>query len=150
MEPVATYTPPAPEVAPPPPPPPPAPPAPPQAFVRVYFDYDSAVLSAEAKRGLDANLQLLKEYPELRLEVQGHCDERGSTEYNLALGDRRANAVRKYLKAAGIAASRVKIISYGEERPLRPGESEDSWSQNRRAEFVVEGGDPNKVVGSGR
>ncbi|HNC98151.1 MAG TPA: OmpA family protein, partial [Myxococcota bacterium] len=76
MEPVATYTPPAPEVAPPPPPPPPAPPAPPQAFVRVYFDYDSAVLSAEAKRGLDANLQLLKEYPELRLEVQGHCDER--------------------------------------------------------------------------
>lgn len=119
-----------------------------QNFTRVNFDYDSAALTVSAKQALDENIRLLREHPDVRIKVQGHCDERGTTEYNLSLGDRRASAVRKYLIAAGIAPSRVETISYGEEKPLIPGTGEDVWAQNRRAEFQVTSGDLSHTVGT--
>ncbi len=82
-------------------------------------------------------MTVLREYADLTLRIEGHCDERGSNEYNLALGQRRAEAVRRYLLSYGLDASRFNTISYGEERPLVRASSEDAWSQNRRSEFAV-------------
>jgi len=130
----------------PPPPPTLTPPPPPQKavqrFQQVYFDLDGASLDASDKAALNANIAVLQAYAEMKIEVQGHCDERGTTEYNMALGERRASAVRSYLTSNGIAGSRIKTVSYGKERPLSQGSDEGSWSQNRRAEFkVLSGGD---------
>jgi peptidoglycan-associated lipoprotein len=99
----------------------------------VYFDYDQSSLSSEAQATLDRQAAFLKASPSFRLIIEGHCDERGTREYNLALGDRRASAVRDYLVAKGINASRLSTISYGKERPSVGGSNETSYSLNRRS-----------------
>ena len=104
-----------------------------------YFDYDSAELSAEARAALDANATVLKKYPTWTVTIEGHCDERGTAEYNLALGERRAVAAQSYLVALGLPASRVKTVSYGKEFPFDPGHDEAAWAKNRRAHFVITG-----------
>ena len=106
-------------------------------FARVHFEYDSAALTDASKAALDANAALLQKHADVRMQIQGHCDERGTVEYNLALGNKRAEAVKKYLLNQGIATSRMDVISYGEEIPLVKGQTETAFSQNRRAEFVV-------------
>ena len=108
----------------------------------VYFDYDAAELSDEARGILDAKLPLLNANPSLRLRIAGHTDSRGSDEYNLALGQRRAAATKRYLTQRGIDASRIDVASFGEERPAMEGETEDAYARNRRAEFeIVSGGE---------
>lgn len=114
-------------------------PAPPSNFetLHVPFAYDSAALSAQAEQILDTKVQWLRDNPNARTTVQGHCDERGTQEYNLALGDRRARSIKKYLVDSGIAANRISTISYGEERPLADGHNEAAWRLNRRGQFVI-------------
>lgn len=107
---------------------------------RVYFDFDKYNLKAEARSTLEAQAAWLKKYPSLAITVEGHCDERGTREYNLGLGERRANAVKDYLSALGIAPSRVKTISYGEERPVALGSTNAAWALNRRGVTVITGG----------
>lgn len=102
-----------------------------------YFDYDQADLRDDARTALSANAEWLKRYPSIQLLVEGHADERGTSAYNLALGDRRANAARDYLTSLGVAATRVRTVSYGKERPFCNEASEDCWQQNRRAHFVI-------------
>jgi peptidoglycan-associated lipoprotein len=106
-------------------------------FKRVNFEYDSATLTSSSKSYLEENARLMSSNPEIKLTVQGHCDERGSTSYNMALGSRRADTVKKYLIAQGVPASRVSTVSYGEERPLQNDENEVAWAENRRAEFAI-------------
>lgn len=104
---------------------------------RVWFDFDSSDLSDEGRATLDKQAEWLKEYGSVNLTVEGHCDERGTREYNLALGQRRANAVKQYLVAAGVAASRLETVSYGKERPEAMGSTEEAWAQNRRGVSVI-------------
>jgi len=136
--------------APPPPPPAPAPtplPGPSisqQAFQEfqnqdIYFDFDKYDLRTDARTTLDRKASFLNQNSSVRVQVEGHCDERGTNEYNMALGERRANAAKQYLTTAGISAGRLSTISYGEERPLDPGHTEAAWARNRRAHFVVTG-----------
>jgi peptidoglycan-associated lipoprotein len=106
-------------------------------FERVFFEYDANTLTAEGKAALDANAAIMSEFSSITLEIQGHADERGTTDYNIALGQKRSDAAVKYLLAKGISASRVKSISYGEERPLDGQSSEQAWSTNRRVEFRI-------------
>jgi len=103
----------------------------------VFFALDSAEIEAEAKDVLDSNAAILKKYPSWTITLEGHCDERGTAEYNLALGERRAIAVRAYLVSLGIAADRLRTVSYGKEFPFDPGHDEAAWSKNRRAHFVI-------------
>lgn len=103
----------------------------------VYFAFDDYTLNGEAQGKLDALSSHLKDSQNAVVQVEGHCDERGSTEYNLALGQRRAQSVRDYLAKLGIEAGRLSIISYGEEKPASDGHDESAWSQNRRAEFMI-------------
>lgn len=117
-------------------------------FQKVFFDFDSATLDASSKAALDANARILAEHQDVKIEVQGHADERGTTDYNLALGQKRADAVVKYLQAVGVASTRVRVVSYGEERPAVNASTETAWAQNRRAEFVVIWGDTTKVQGT--
>jgi len=128
-------------------PPPPAAPAPqpaaastelpagPDKLQTVFFGFNEARLTDEARQRLEQNAEYLRRHPAVRVQVEGHCDERGSTEYNLALGERRALAVKGFLVKLGIEPGRLEIISYGEERPLDPGSGEQAWARNRRAEF---------------
>lgn len=104
---------------------------------RVFFEYDSAVLNSEATRILDGQAAWLLSYPDVNVTVEGHTDERGTREYNLALGDRRANAVRNYLVALDVPTTRILTISYGEERPMVAGSDEAAYAGNRRAVTVV-------------
>jgi len=104
---------------------------------RVHFDFDKSDIRPDAEEVLQRKVSVLREYTGVTLNIEGHCDERGSNEYNLALGQRRAEAVRRYLMSYGIDQSRFGTISYGEERPLARASNEDAWAQNRRAEFVV-------------
>jgi peptidoglycan-associated lipoprotein len=104
---------------------------------RVFFDYDSVVLNPEATGVLDQQAAWLQQYPDVIVTIEGHADERGTGEYNLALGDRRANAVKNYLLALGVSPARLLTISYGEERPADPGHDEAAWAQNRRAVTTV-------------
>ncbi|MGH7422702.1 MAG: peptidoglycan-associated lipoprotein Pal, partial [Candidatus Methylomirabilales bacterium] len=104
----------------------------------VFFDFDKAVLRDDAKQALNEDIQWLKANPAARTMVEGHCDERGTNEYNLGLGDRRAKAVRDYLVAGGIDAKRISTISYGEERPFVLGHDEAAWKWNRRGHFVIQ------------
>ena len=106
-------------------------------FQTVYFDFDKYDLRADAKASLDANFALLQEFPDAIVKVEGHCDERGTVEYNLSLGEKRAKAVMTYLAGRGIAQARLSIISYGKERTVDPGHNETAWAKNRRAEFKV-------------
>lgn len=107
----------------------------------IYFDYDSEALTEQAQNQLRTKAAILRANPSIRLRVDGHCDERGSTEYNLALGQRRAEAVRTFLAGYGITSERLATISYGKERPLVEGSSESAWARNRRAEFAITGGE---------
>lgn len=104
----------------------------------VFFGYDSAELSAEARQILEENSRWFRQYQGASIVVEGHCDERGTEEYNLALGDRRAQAAAEYLIQLGIGSSRLESISYGEEQPFDLGHNEAAWAKNRRAQFVVE------------
>jgi peptidoglycan-associated lipoprotein len=104
-----------------------------------YFDYDSAEIRADARQALQRTAEFLRNYPQTRVTIEGHCDERGSTEYNLALGDRRANAVKQYLVSLGVPAERLTSTSWGKEKPFCMESSEACWQQNRRGHFV-----PNK------
>ena len=103
----------------------------------VYFDYNSSRLSASAREALSTNAGLMKDNSGLELQVEGHCDERGGVQYNLALGEQRSRAVRKYLSTMGISSKRLTTISFGKGRPVSFGHDETSWGQNRRANFVV-------------
>jgi peptidoglycan-associated lipoprotein len=105
---------------------------------RVFYDFDKFDLKPPARATLDKQAAWLKRYPQVRLSIEGHCDERGTREYNLALGERRANAVKNYLVNQGISASRLTTISYGKERPQVAGSNESAWSQNRRGVSVVQ------------
>lgn len=102
----------------------------------VYFAYDSFNLTGASKSALKAHAAWLKANSSQSVQIEGHCDERGTTEYNLALGERRAGAVKDYLVSQGVSAAQLSTISYGEERPAVSGSSEDSWAKNRRSEFV--------------
>jgi peptidoglycan-associated lipoprotein len=140
--PAQAETPPTPAPTPPPPPPPaePPPPAPgshTEDYSPVFFDYDSYTLRDDARAALDANAKLLRDNPNVNVTIEGHCDDRGTVEYNQALGERRAQAARDYLVGAGIPSGRVNLISYGKERPFSTGTDESSYQQNRRAHFVV-------------
>jgi peptidoglycan-associated lipoprotein len=135
-----------------PPPPPPAqeettpPPPPPQqqtepesraTLTDAFFDFDDASLRTDAKTALENNAKWMQSNSGSSVIVEGHCDERGSVEYNLALGERRAKAAKEFLVSYGIAANRITTISYGKERPFDPGHDENAWAQNRRAHFVA-------------
>jgi peptidoglycan-associated lipoprotein len=106
-------------------------------FGVVYFDYDSAQVNPAERAKIEAVAEYLRANPSISLAVEGHCDERGSNEYNLALGERRALAVRAYLVGLGIEAARIQTKSMGEEQPVALGHDEASWSQNRRAAFAL-------------
>ena len=108
-----------------------------RVFADINFDFDRADLKTRARNILNSLAFALFEYPELELLIEGHCDERGSNEYNLALGERRARAARDYLIEMGIEPHRITMISYGEEAPLDPRHNEDAWSRNRRDHFVL-------------
>jgi peptidoglycan-associated lipoprotein len=127
-------------------PPPPAPPAAHQPTVQelfdkevkdAFFDYDKADIRSDARDALSSTAQFLRSYPQIKVVLQGHCDERGSTEYNLALGDRRAAAAKQFLVSLGISADRVETVSYGKEKPFCTASTEDCWQQNRRGHFVM-------------
>ena len=107
------------------------------ALKTVYFDFNSAGLSSETKETLNNNAQFLKANAKLKIQVEGHCDERGGVQFNLALGEKRAKGVREYLTAQGVEASRITTISFGKERPVAFGHDEAAWGQNRRANFLV-------------
>jgi len=104
---------------------------------RVFFGYDQSDLSSEARMTLDKQASWLKQYPNVNITVEGHADERGTREYNIALGERRANSVRTYLLSQGVDGSRVNTISYGKERPAVPEANPNGWAQNRRGVTVV-------------
>jgi peptidoglycan-associated lipoprotein len=104
----------------------------------VYFDYDKSEVRADQQAAIQADAQFLSQHPNINFTVEGHCDSRGSTEYNLALGDQRASAVKNALVSAGVSAGRVKTISYGKEKPFCMEESEACWQQNRRGHFVYQ------------
>ena len=103
----------------------------------VYFGYDSSALSDDAQATLMRQAGFLRGNPSLTVTIEGHCDERGTREYNLALGERRATAARDYLLAQGVDPARIRVISYGKERPVASGSNEQSWSKNRRAATVL-------------
>jgi peptidoglycan-associated lipoprotein len=103
----------------------------------VMFEYDSSDLSSVSQKTLEENAVVLKKYPTWAVTIEGHCDERGTAEYNLALGERRAVAARAYLVSLGISAERLRTVSYGKEFPFDPGHDEGAWSKNRRAHFVI-------------
>lgn len=141
-----TYEPPVeppPVVEPPPPPPepepPPPPPPPPEEIYLepVYFDFNSYALTPEARNALRANASMLLRHPGATIRIEGHCDERGSNEYNIKLGERRAEAAMKFLEEQGVDRMRMSYVSFGEERPLEKASNEAAWRKNRRVEFVL-------------
>ncbi|MFQ5840656.1 MAG: peptidoglycan-associated lipoprotein Pal [Candidatus Methylomirabilales bacterium] len=110
----------------------------------IFFDFDQALIKPAAKEVLSKNVAWLLENPRAKVTIEGHCDERGTNEYNLGLGERRASAVRDYLVGGGVPRDRIIVISYGEERPFVKGEGERFWQWNRRAHFALSGG-PHEV-----
>lgn len=106
------------------------------AKTRVYFAFDSSAIDDESRAIIEAHASYLAANPGIKLTLEGHCDERGTREYNLALGERRAQAVEKMMKVLGVAGNRIKTVSYGEEKPLCQEHNESCWRQNRRAEIV--------------
>jgi peptidoglycan-associated lipoprotein len=105
---------------------------------RVFFDTDSSTVREDGRQTLNRQAEWLKKYGNYQITIEGHCDERGTREYNLALGERRANAARQYLIAQGVPASRIKTVSYGKERPDPVGSDEAAWARNRRAVTALE------------
>ena len=134
VEPVDT-TPPEPEPEPEPPPPPPK--LKDSQLMTVYFDFDKYDLRSDTKEGLDNNYELMNKFPNAIIKIEGHCDERGTIEYNLSLGEKRAKAAMDYITGLGIDPSRLSIISYGKEQPVDPGHDEVAWQKNRRCEFRI-------------
>jgi peptidoglycan-associated lipoprotein len=108
-----------------------------ETFKPIYFDYDRSSLTSEGTRIASAIGDLMKEVPEITARIEGHADERGTNEYNLALGERRAKAVQDYLANYGVKSGRLSILSYGEEKPAAEGQDESAFSKNRRAEFTT-------------
>lgn len=102
----------------------------------IHFDYDKSNLTSEAKNLLKQNSEWLKNQDKVNLQIEGHCDERGSIEYNLSLGERRAKATKDYLVSLGVSANRLSVISYGKEKPVATGDTEEAYKKNRRANFV--------------
>ena len=103
----------------------------------IHFDFDKSDIRTDGREILQKNADWLQNNPDIKIQIEGHCDERGTAEYNLALGERRAMSTKKYLISLGISADRIYTISYGEELPIDPNHSEDSWTKNRRAHFLV-------------
>jgi len=103
----------------------------------IYFDFDKYDVGPEDTPILKENAALLKKYPNVKIQIEGHCDERGTNEYNLALGERRANSTKNYLLSLGISPDRISTISYGEEKPLDSGHDESAWGKNRRAHTII-------------
>jgi peptidoglycan-associated lipoprotein len=103
----------------------------------VFFELDSFDVSSQGQQVLQANAKVLKQFPTWQITIEGHCDERGTAEYNLALGERRALAAKTYLVSLGIPADKVRTVSYGKEFPFDPGHDDNAWSKNRRAHFVI-------------
>ena len=103
----------------------------------IYFDYDRADVRSDMRDEVKTNAEIFRTWPGWTITVEGHCDERGTNEYNLALGERRATSAKQALVAEGVDAARISTVSYGEERPSDPGQNETSWARNRRAEFKV-------------
>ena len=104
---------------------------------RIHFDFDKYNIRPDDAEILKQNAAVLKKFPAVKIQIESHCDERGTIEYNLALGERRASSAKKYLVSLGIDEKRISTISYGEERPLDPGHNKGAWAKNRRAEFIV-------------
>ena len=102
----------------------------------IFFDYDKSSLSGNTKKSIASNAQWMKQNAKTNLQIEGHCDSRGSIEYNLSLGERRAQSVKSYMVSLGIPAARLSVISYGKEKPLVQGESDSAYAKNRRANFV--------------
>lgn len=129
------------EVTPPPAAPAAAPPSIGELFEQnvkdAYFDFDKSDIRADARTTLTKDAEFLRSYPQVRVSIEGHCDERGSTEYNLGLGQRRAEAAKNYLISLGISADRMETVSWGKERPVCTEHNEDCWQRNRRAHFVL-------------
>ncbi len=117
-------------------------------FSRVQFQYDSTSMTGSSNSALSENAAILQANGGIRVEVQGHADNRGTTEYNLALGEKRAQAIKSKLTGMGVSPGQISIVSYGEERPIERGQGETAWSVNRRAEFRVTAGDPKAVKGT--
>lgn len=112
----------------------------PLTFEDIRFDYDKSTLRPDAQALLARHAKLLLEQPQVRVQIEGHCDERGTVEYNLGLGDRRAQTVLEYLVTYGVSRDRLKTLSFGKERPLDSGHNEAAWERNRRAAFVIVSG----------
>ena len=106
----------------------------------VFFDYDMSEIRDDAQTALRAKVDILRASPQVQIRIEGHADERGSTEYNMALGNRRAEAIRQFLVGFGLAENRFEIVSFGEGRPLAQGSNEESWARNRRGQFVITAG----------
>jgi len=106
-------------------------------LVPVFFAYDSSEVDEAGRSAAAANAEVLRRYPTWVITIEGHCDERGTPEYNLALGERRATAVRTYLVSLGVPGERIRVVSYGKEFPFDPGHTETAWAQNRRGHFVI-------------
>ncbi|MFH1755071.1 MAG: peptidoglycan-associated lipoprotein Pal [Candidatus Latescibacterota bacterium] len=102
----------------------------------VYFAFDKFGLTEESKRTLERNAKELKAYPSAVIVIEGHCDERGTVEYNMALGEKRAKAAMSYLTSLGVKAGSIEVVSFGKSRPFDPGHTEDAWAKNRRAHFI--------------
>ena len=108
-----------------------------KSLEKIFFDFDSAALSNAARQALTRNFNVLRQNPQSRMRIEGHCDERGSDEYNLALGEQRAKAAARYLTTLGISGERLSTISFGKEKPADPGHDENAWAKNRRDEFII-------------
>jgi peptidoglycan-associated lipoprotein len=106
-------------------------------FSDVFFNFDSGEIDGEGRTALQKDADLLRKYPTWKITIEGHCDERGTAEYNLALGERRATTAQAYLVSLGVAADRIRTVSYGKEFPFDPGHDEAAWARNRRAHIVV-------------
>ena len=106
----------------------------------VFFDYDMSEIRDDAQAALRAKVDILRASPQVQIRIEGHADERGSTEYNMALGNRRAEAIRQFLAGFGLAENRFEIVSFGEGRPLQQGSTEAAWARNRRGQFVITAG----------
>ena len=106
----------------------------------VFFDYDEADIRDDAATGLRAKVGILRASPQVQLRIEGHADERGSTEYNIALGNRRAESIRQFLTGFGLSENRFEIVSFGEGRPLAQGSNDAAWARNRRGQFVITAG----------
>jgi len=106
-------------------------------FETIYFDFDKSNIRSDQRTAINRNAELMSKYNTIRIRIEGHCDERGTNEYNLALGERRAESAKRYLVDFGISSSKITTISYGEERPVDSGHNETAWAKNRRCEFII-------------